>query len=310
MRERARAFAPASIANLAIGYDTMGLAIHGPGDEVEVRRSETPGVRISVIHGADAKLPMDAPMNTAGRAVIEMLADATDVEGGIEIEIWKKMPFGSGMGSSAASAAAAVKATDALLGHRYEEAELAHYAMLGESVASGSIHGDNVIPSLLGGLILIRDNEPADIIRLPIPKGLCVMLVHPDMQILTSEARGLLSAQVDLSASIRQTANAASFVHALHIGDLSLLSRSLEDHLIEPQRKQLIPHFDELQSAAIEAGALNFTISGAGPSMFAFCDGLVIAEEVGQRVSTILAQQGIGARVYSSEINTSGAQLI
>jgi len=309
MSEIARAFAPASIANLAVGYDIMGLAIEGPGDEVEVRKVAEKGVRISAIHGTDKPLPLEAKRNTAGFAALRML-EAVQADFGLEMEIWKKMPFGSGMGSSAASSAAAVRATQQVLGNPFDDTQLSHFAMLGESVASGSIHGDNVIPSLLGGLILIRENEPIDFLRLPVPSQLQVMLIHPDMEILTSEARNLLSDEVSLTKMIRQTAETASFVHALHTGDFALMSRCMNDHVIEPQRAKLIPHFGKLQRLALDQGALNYTISGAGPSMFAFCKGVDSATRVGDAVKGLLAEQNVDSRVYISGVNMLGAHLL
>ncbi len=310
MAQEARAFAPASIANLAIGYDIMGLAIHGPGDEVHVRLSEQSGVRITSITGTEKKLPLEAEKNTAGCTALKMLAEHPDVDIGIEMEIIKKMPFGSGMGSSAASAAAAAKAVNALLDGYYTDKELCRFAMQGERVASGGIHGDNVIPSLLGGIILIRQNEPLDLIQLPVPEDLHIMLIHPDLQILTKDARNLLSDHVSMKKMIRQTANASSFIAGLYSADLDLISRSLEDHVIEPQRAKLIPYFDALKKVAHESGAMNFTISGAGPSMFSFCRSESIAQQVGKKLNQFLDNEGVASTVYTSNINTFGTQIL
>ena len=234
-QQAVRVFAPATVANVAVGYDILGFAIDRPGDEIIARQSDTPGLRITKINGTKKKLPMEAEKNTASYGALKMLEDLGLTHEGIELEIYKKMPFGSGMGSSAASAAAGVLAVNELLGRPLEKRALAKYAVLGESAADGAIHGDNVIPSLLGGIVLIRDNATYDFVKLPTPRGLTVFLIYPEIEILTKDARAVLSDQVNLSQMISQTGNIAAFVTSLYTSDLMLMKRSLKDHVIEPQ---------------------------------------------------------------------------
>ena len=306
-QQAVRVFAPATVANVAIGYDILGFAIDRPGDEIIARQSETPGLRITKINGTKKKLPLEADKNTASYGALKMLEDLGLQDEGIELEIYKKMPFGSGMGSSAASAAAGVLAVNELLGRPLEKRALAKYAVIGESAADGAIHGDNVIPSLLGGIVLIRDNATYDFVKLPTPRGLSVFLIYPDIEILTKDARAVLSDQVQLSQLISQTGNIASFVASLYTSDLELMKRSLKDEVIEPQRAQLIPHFYDLQDIAMKHGAMNYTISGAGPSMFGFAQNTLVAENAVEAITQYLEQKSIHTTAYISPINNTGA---
>ncbi|MEL6390546.1 MAG: homoserine kinase [Bacteroidota bacterium] len=302
-----RVFAPATVANVAIGYDILGFALDRPGDELIARRGSVPGVTITKIHGTSKQLPKDPESNTCTKGVLQLLVDLKRTDECIEIELFKKMPFGSGMGSSAASAAAGVMAVNELLGRPLAKRELAKYAVIGESAADGAFHGDNVIPSLVGGIVLIRDNPSVDFVKLPIPKGLKAFVIYPEIEILTKDARAVLSDTVPLSSMISQTGHAAAFVASLYTSDFELMSRSLKDHVIEPQRARLIPHFRELQEAALHAGALNYTISGAGPSMFGFALNTLIAEQVTSAVQDILQSHGIRSHHFISSINPVGA---
>jgi homoserine kinase len=302
-----RVFAPATVANVAVGYDILGFAINSPGDEIIARWGTTPGLKITKIHGTEKKLPLEPTKNTAGLGVLAMLKDLGKEDEPIELEIFKKMPFGSGMGSSAASAAASVLAVNELLGRPLEKRALAKYAVIGESAADGAIHGDNVIPSLMGGIVLIRDNASYDFIKLPVPIGLSVFVIYPEIEILTKDARAVLSDQVSLSKLILQTGNIASFVASLYTSDLELMKKSLTDHVIEPQRSQLIPHFYDMQKIALEKGAMNYTISGAGPSMFGFAQNTLIAEETVKALTAFLQMKKIVSHAYISPINTTGA---
>lgn len=306
-QQAVRVFAPATVANVAVGYDILGFAIDRPGDEIIARQSDTPGLRITKINGTKKKLPMEAEKNTASYGALKMLEDLGLTHEGIELEIYKKMPFGSGMGSSAASAAAGVLAVNELLGRPLEKRALAKYAVLGESAADGAIHGDNVIPSLLGGIVLIRDNATYDFVKLPTPRGLTVFLIYPEIEILTKDARAVLSDQVNLSQMISQTGNIAAFVTSLYTSDLMLMKRSLKDHVIEPQRAQLIPHFYDLQDIALKHGAMNYTISGAGPSMFGFAQNTLIAENAVNEITKYLESKSIHSTAYMSPINNTGA---
>lgn len=302
-----KAFAPASIGNIGVGFDIMGLALEYPGDEVIARKSNQNGVRITKMTGHHGKLPYEPEKNTAGMAVIKLLEYLGNPEIGIDLEVHKNLPLGSGMGSSAASAVAAVWATSELLRTGLSKRELLPFACAGEAVASGSIHGDNVAPSLLGGIILVRDNTTYDVQRLYVPRGLYVALVHPAIKILTQDARAILSDTVPMKAFIQQTANAAAFVIGLANGDFELIGRCLRDVVIEPQRAKLIPGFYAVQSAAMTAGALGCTISGAGPAIFALCANSLTAENAAAAMQHVLTEQGIDSTIYLSSVNQEGA---
>lgn len=306
-QQAVRVFAPATVANVAVGYDILGFAIDRPGDEIIARFGKEPGLKITKIHGTSKNLPFDSEKNTATKGALALLKHLGEENISIEIEIYKKMPFGSGMGSSAASAAAGVLAVNELLGRPVQKRDLAEFAVLGESAADGAIHGDNVIPSLVGGMVLIRDNETCDFLKLPVPRGLSVFVIYPEIEILTKDARAVLSDQVMLSQLIAQTGNIASFVASLYTSDLELMKRSLEDHVIEGQRSKLIPYFRDLQKIAIDAGAMNYTISGAGPSMFGFAQNSLIAENASKSIIEYLHNKNINAHPYISPINTTGA---
>ncbi len=302
-----RVFAPATVANMAIGFDILGFAIDQPGDEIVARWGTVPGLQITKIHGTTKVLPKDPHENTAGKGVLALLKSLDKQDLAIELEIYKKMPFGSGMGSSAASAAAGVMAVNELLGRPYDKYELAQFAILGESAADGAIHGDNVIPSLMGGIVLVRDNDTCDFINLPVPQGLTAFVIYPEIEILTKDARAVLADKVPMRNFIAQTGNMGAFVASLYKNDLSLMQKSLKDHVIEHQRAALIPHFYELQSLALSMGAMNYTISGAGPSMWGFAQNTLISENVCLALQDYLQGRGIRAQVYQSFINTTGA---
>lgn len=302
-----RVYAPATVANVAVGYDILGFALESPGDEIIARWGKEPGLKITKIKGTDKKLPLDPSKNTAGLGALQLLEDLGKSDLAIELEIYKKMPFGSGMGSSAASAAASVMAINELLGRPLEKRALAKYAVIGESAADGAIHGDNVIPSLLGGIILIRDNATYDFIKLPVPLGLTVFLIYPEIEILTRDARAVLSKDVSLEKLILQTGNIASFVASLYTSDLDLMKKSLKDHVIEPQRAQLIPYFYKMQDIAMAQGAMNYTISGAGPSMFGFAQNTLVADNAVNAIQLFLKNKNIVSQKYVSAINTTGS---
>ena len=307
-----RVFAPATVANVAVGFDILGFAIDRPGDEIVARlRDDEDGLRITTITGTgDKQLPYEVEQNTAGVAAQRLLEHLGQGTMGIDLEIHKKMPFGSGLGSSAASAAGAVVAVNELLGAPLSRESLLYFSVLGEQVADGSFHADNVAPSLVGGIILIRSNESLDIHRLPVPENLQVAVVHPDIEILTRDARAVLSDTVELSTAIHQMGSLASFITALYTNDLPLLGRSLHDYVIEPQRKQLITGFDEVKAAALECGALGCSISGAGPSVFAICDSGYLAQAAGQAMQAAFREHGVTSQLYVSPINQRGVTVL
>jgi homoserine kinase len=302
-----KAFAPASVGNIGIGFDILGLALDKPGDEVIASKSDTPGLRITKITGAGGKLPYEPEKNTAGVAVLRLLQHLGETGRGIELEIHKKMPINSGLGSSAASAAAATLAVSELLRTGLSKREILPFAWAGEQVASGGKQGDNVVPSLLGGIVLIRDNASFDVHRLHVPRGLYVVVVHPKLELLTKDARTILMQEVPLEKHIRQSANLAAFVVGLFNGDLGLVGRSLNDEIIEPQRASLIPGFYDVKEAALQEGALGCSISGAGPSVFALCANSLVAENVSLAMQKAFLKHHLESHIYVSMVNQEGA---
>jgi len=306
-----KVFAPASVANVACGFDILGFALEKPGDEIIARFSDTPGLRITKITGVKKfKLPLEVEKNTAGFAALKMLEHLGETDRGIELEIHKKMPFGSGLGSSAASAAAGVMAINELLRRPLTKRELLPFAVLGEQIADGAYHADNVGPSLLGGMLLIRDNATLDVHRLPVPKGLYATVVYPHIKILTKDARAVLSDQVSLKQSIEQNGNLGALIVGLYNSDFDLISRSIKDVIIEPQRASLIRGFYEVKESALNAGALGCSISGAGPSIFALSANSLIAEQVGEAMQKVFTDLKVDNELFISPINQEGAVLL
>ena len=290
-----KVFAPASVANVAVGYDILGFAIDGPGDEIIARPAVgESGVYITKIHGDKGKLPKETLKNTAGFAgqkVLEHIGAASSAR--IELEIFKKMPFGSGLGSSAASAVAGAMAVNEIMERPLSKRELLPFAVAGEEVADGAYHADNVAPSLLGGLILIRDNASLDLQSIHIPKGLLALVVYPYINILTKDARNIIADTVPLSHFIAQTGNVASFVLGMQTSNYELIKRSMTDLVIERQRASLIPHFYPIKDAMLHAGALGCSISGAGPSIFGLFNNTLLAEKAQQSIHEILTTHSI-----------------
>ena len=302
-----KVFAPATVANVACGFDLLGFALDKPGDEIIARFSDKPGLKITKITGAKGKLPYEVEKNTAGFAAQRLLEHLGETRVGIELEVHKKMPFSSGLGSSAASAVAGVMAVNELLKRPLEKRQLLHFAVLGEQLIDDAYHADNVAPSLLGGMILIRDNATLDVHRLHLPKGLYATVIHPKIQIRTKDARDVLSDTVSLQKCIAQNGNIAGLIVGLYNSDIDLIGRSLEDVIIEPQRAKLIPHFYEVKESALKAGALGCSISGAGPSIFALNANSLIAENVGEAMKKVFTDAKIDNEVFVSPINQEGA---
>jgi len=300
-------FAPASVANVGCGFDIFGFAIHGPGDIIEASLSDNPGVTILSIEGDQGKLPLIAEENTAGLAVLSMLETlGLSMKTGIDLKITKKMPMGSGLGSSAASSAGAVVAVNKLLGEPFDRMGLLPFAIRGETAASGSPHADNVAASLLGGFILVRRNDPPDVIPLKTPAKLFCTIIHPHIEIKTKDTRMILRKDVTLAKAVRQWGNVGAMVAGLMSGDYNLIGRSMDDEIIEPIRSVLIPGYDEMKAAALEAGALGFSISGAGPSVFALSASENTAEKIGKKAQHILTEMHLESDVYLSGINANG----
>lgn len=309
--KRIKAFAPATVANVACGFDVLGFAIHGLGDTVTATLSDEPGLRITSISGDDGKLPKEIKKNTAGLAVLSLLQKAgKENEVGIELEIEKKMPLGSGLGSSAASSAAAVFAVNELLGNPFSRNDLLPFAVEGELAASGTAHADNVAAALIGGFILVKTHQPPDVISLNTPDKLHCTIIHPEIEIQTKNSRKILKKEVALQKAVTQWANLGSLIAGLYTNDYDLIGRSLHDEIIEPVRSVLIPGFSEMQQAALDHGALGCSISGSGPSLFALSTSQDQAEEIGKAMGTVLKSIGLDYNLHISKINTEGASVV
>jgi homoserine kinase len=307
-RQSATAFAPASVGNVAVGFDVLGLSVQAIGDRVTARRTTELGVKIAAITGVVRDLPLDAERNTAGRAVMSIVEDQK-LNFGIELTIEKGIPLGSGLGGSAASAVAAVVAANALLDKSLSQLQLLMHAMRGEEVASGSVHVDNIAPSLFGGLVLTVGVDHPNVKQIPMPVGVRCVLVHPHMVLSTREARAILKPTVSLSDVIWQTANLAGFLTGCFTGDLRLIGESLEDVVIEPQRRVLIPGFDAVKKAAKDAGALGCSISGAGPTVFAWLPA-EHAEIARDGMVAAFKAAGLGSDAWISTLEPNGAYLV
>jgi homoserine kinase len=309
LRSSATAFAPASVGNVAIGFDILGHSVEAIGDRVEARRSAERGVRILAITGSSVELPHDAPRNTAGQAVIAM-TEALSLSFGFELRIAKGIPLGSGLGGSAASAVAAVTAANALLATPLPQLDLLRFAMEGEAVASGAAHIDNISAALFGGLVLAVGIDHPRIKQIPVPPTVRCVVVHPHMFLSTKEARKILRPTADMSDLVWQCANLAGFISACYTDDLDLMREALNDVIIEPQRMALIPGFTAVKQAAVDNGALGCSISGAGPSVFAWCEAPQ-AERIRAAMVAAFAEHELAADCWISHIAArDGARVI
>lgn len=305
-----RVFAPATVANVACGFDIFGFAVANPGDQITLTLRDEPGVRITDIIGDEGRLPREAERNTAGIAIQSYLQHIGRTDVGVDAVLHKQMPLGSGLGSSAASAVAGVYAINELLGRPLTTVKLLPFAMEGERLACGSAHADNVAPSLLGGFVVIRSYHPLDVIRIETPAALFCTLVHPDIEVNTKDARFILKNEVSLKNTITQMGNVAGLIAGLMTPDYDLISRSLVDVIIEPVRSILIPEFHEVKQAALDNGALGCSLSGSGPSMFALSRDAETAERIGAAMQQAFLGVGITSEAYVSEINRQGPRVI
>jgi homoserine kinase len=305
------AFAPATVSNVACGFDVLGFALETPGDEVTATLAPAGvGVHIEGIDGDSGRLPRDAAKNTAGVAALALLTRLGERRG-VSLRIRKGLPLSSGLGGSAASAAAAVVAVDALIGAHASIDTLVACALEGERLGAGSGHADNVAPSICGGFVLVRRPNPPDILQLPVPAGLTAVVVHPDLEIETAKARMLLGDTVPLADAIRQWANLGALVHGLHRGDFDVIARALEDTIAEPRRAPLVPGLSVIKRAAADAGALGCSLSGSGPSLFALCASEAIASRVAVAMTAaVRAQIGGEPQTYVSGIASRGAHVV
>ncbi len=301
-------FAPATVANISCGYDVLGCCLNGVGDQMNVHRSSSKNVTITKIEGA--KLPFEAHKNVASVAVMAMLEQLNDPSIGIDIEIFKKIKSGSGIGSSAASSAGAVWAVNELLNRPFTANQLVQFAMEGERIASGSAHADNVAPALLGGFTLVRSYSPLDVIKLHTPPDLYFTVIHPQIEVKTEDSRRILKPSLPLKNAVTQWGNLGGFISGLYTEDYDLISRSLSDIVIEPLRAILIPKFKEVQQIALENGALGAGISGSGPSIFALSKGKATAEKVAKGMRQIYKETSIGFDVHITSVNSAGVTCI
>jgi homoserine kinase len=303
------AFAPATVSNVACGFDVLGFALASPGDEVTARPIPS-GVTIDDIIGDEGRLPREAARNTAGVAA-QALLTACGEQRGVALTIRKGLPLASGLGGSAASAAAAVVAVDALFELHASVETLVTCALEGERLGAGSAHADNIAPALCGGFVLVRCAHPPDIIRLPVPAGLTAVVVHPDLEIQTTMARKLLGDTVPLKDAIQQWANLGALVDGLHRRDFDLIGRSLVDTIAEPRRAPLVPGLAAIKRAAADAGALGCSLSGSGPSLFALCRNAGDAARVASAMTAaVRAEIGGDPQTYVSSIAPRGARVI
>jgi len=307
-----RVFAPATVSNVACGYDTLGFAINQPGDEVVVKEThDFEGLKIMKIYGDRTKsLSLDVQKNTAGFSAQMFLDDINYSGPGIEMHVYKKMPFGTGMGSSSASAVAGVFAVNELLRRPMQKRDLLKYAIAAEHMADGAWHGDNVAPCLMGGMVLVRDAKNAEAHRVFIPHGLHAVVLYPKIEILTKDSRAILSETVSLTDHVQQSANLASMIIGFSRNDLELVGKTMKDIIIEPQRAKLIPHFYDIQKTAYEEQALGCSISGAGPSIFALFPNSLAAEKGAKAMRKIYIDNKIENQVYISSINNEGARQV
>ncbi len=305
--EEIRIFCPATIANISCGFDVLGLALDAVGDEMVVRKTDEKGIKIAKLTGQD--LPTETLQNVAGVAGLALLAESDHV-GGFEIEIYKKIKAGSGIGSSAASSTGAVWAMNQLLGCPFNNLDLVKFAMEGERLASGVAHADNVAPALFGGFTLVRSYQPLDIIKIPTPAELYATVIHPQIEVRTSDSRRILKTSISLEDGIKQWGNVGGLIAGLYTNDYDLIGRSLVDHIVEPIRSILIPGFDKVKENALDAGALGCGISGSGPSIFALSKGKETASKVGEAMRNVYEKIGVEYDIHVSKINTEGVKII
>ena len=305
-----RVFAPASVSNLGCGFDIFGLALERPGDEVVVRAAEGTGIVSLNVTGDGGRVPTD-PLRNAAALAIQGVLDRLDSDAGVAIEVRKGIPLASGLGGSAASAVAGAVAADALLGGRLDRTALLECALIGARKGSGANHADNAAPSLIGGFVLVLPGLPTRTVELPTPPDLRVAVVHPALEVETRRARTILGDTIPLAAGIRQWGNAAGMVAGLFRGDWELIARCLCDAVAEPVRAKLVPGFEEVRAAALEAGAVGAGLSGSGPSVFALCRGRAEAERAATAMANAFRDHaGVASDTAVSSADATGARIL
>jgi homoserine kinase len=314
MPSSVRVFAPASASNLGPGFDVLGLALGRPGDMVDAELVDAPGVEIAEVTGDGGLLTTDPLQNVAGVAALSVLTHLaatgrrSDLRG-VRLRVHKQMPLASGLGSSAASSVAGAMAVNELLGRPLSRRELLVHALAGERTASGSTHADNAAPSLLGGFVLIRGYDPLEVLDLPVPSALRVSVVHPHCRVETAKARALLRGHAfSIEAAVANLGNLGALIVGLYRDDLQLIGRSIEDRMVEPLRMALIPGYQRVKDAARRSGALGCSISGSGPSVFAFTDSDMAAARVAAAMRDAFREAaGLDSDSFTGPVNTTGA---
>lgn len=305
---KVKVFAPATVANVACGFDVLGFALNHPGDTLIAEKNSDNQLKISAIHNA-SNLPLD-PKNNVITVAVQAMLDQLGSNQGITFELSKGVKAGSGIGSSAASSAAAVFAANELLGKPFTKKELVYFAMKGEECASGVPHADNVAPSICGGFTLVRSYEPLDVIKIPSPSDLWCTVIHPQIEVKTRDARRVLKGGIDLKRAITQWGNLGGLISGLYQEDYDLIGRSLVDVVIEPIRSILIPGYQDVKTSVLQAGALGCSISGSGPSIFALCKGEESALNVKAAMSKVYTQYGVDFEIHVSKVNDEGVKVI
>jgi len=303
-----KVFAPATVSNMGSGFDIIGFPIEGAGDTITAYRNDTSEVRIVKVSGY-SDIPTDPGKNVASHAVQKML-DSLDSHQGFDLEIHKSVMPGSGLGSSASSSAAAVVAVNELLGKPYTKRELVHFAMEGEALVSGGRHADNVAPAILGGIVLVRSYDPLDIINIPPPESLWIMVFHPQIEIRTDLGRSVIMDRIALKDAVKQWGNVGGLIAGLYTSNYDLIGDSMEDLIAEPYRAELIPGYQEMKKVALSNGAKGFTISGSGPAFFAVCDSREKSEQVKEAVSRDYEKYQVDFLTYISRVDRSGAVVL
>ena len=307
MKSEVRVFSPGTVSNVACGFDILGFPLESIGDEMIVRKTTEKGIKIN--NFSDYKLPLDISKNVASVSALALI-DSLNPDCGFEIEIIKKIKPGSGIGSSGASAAGCVFAINKLMGDPFTIADLIKFAMKDMENDGMFEHPDNIAPALLGGFVLVKSLSPLEIIKIPTPDDLYCSVIHPHIEIKTAYSRSILPKDVSLVNATKQIANFGSLIHSLHVSDYDLIKTSLNDYLIEKHRSKLIPHFYQVKSAALEAGALGCSISGSGPSIFALSQGIDRAMKVEQTMNKVYSESSIEFSTYVSKIGDKGVKLI
>ena len=300
-------FSPATVANVSCGFDSLGFAVEGIGDEMTFTKKIEKGVKITNITGADLTYNVN---ENAASAVVKKILNEANANFGIELTIHKGFSPGSGLGSSAASAAGAAFGTNQFLDNKYSDLELTKFAMFGEEIACGTAVADNVAAAIYGGFILVRSYEPLEVVKLPVPNELRVVAIHPQIEVKTKDAREVLPEEIPLKNAVTQWANIGGLISGLFTDNYKLISNSLVDIIAEPYRKKLIPFFDDVKTSAIKAGALGAGISGSGPTIFALCKGDEIAKNVYKSIEESYKNTGIKFEMFISKVNSEGMKIL